>query len=295
MTPANTKNQWLGVGLSYRRRYRQALLECSSAEGPEVLEIIPDHFFANPDDLKALAERYPIIFHELGISPPTAFAQEEGLASAYREARLHRILELFEYVTPHYFTEHLAITHAPDGTALGHLAPIWYTEAWLEQLTQRILSLKSLLGVPIALENIAAPFEVPHADMDEGTFLTRLVQETGCGLLLDITNLLYTSRNFGFEPKERLQKYPLDAVWLVHLAGGVEKEGQWIDTHSQAVEEASFALLDAISSKIQPAAVFIERDGNMPPFHSLREEVEYTRQRIKKSSIHTHFVQSTES
>ena len=64
----------------------------------------------------------------------------------------------------------------------------------------------------IALENIAAPFSVPGNELTEAEFLSALVDRTGCGVLLDLTNLLYNARNEGRDPCELVSEYPLEAV-----------------------------------------------------------------------------------
>ena len=125
----------------------------------------------------------------------------------------------------------------------------------------------------MALENITAPFRIGEADHDEASFFTELVARTGCGLLLDVTNLLTNARNFGFDPWARLQSYPLEHVWSVHLAGGhVDATGWWVDSHSHPVEGASFELLDALSERAPLRTIIVERDERLPPLAELVAE-----------------------
>jgi uncharacterized protein (UPF0276 family) len=127
-----------------------------------------------------------------------------------------------------------------------------------------VRAISDVLGVPVALENIAAPFEIPGG-MPEAEFFTRLVERTGCGVLLDLTNLLGNAYNHGFDARERLRDYPLAAVQQVHLAGGfVDHDRQWVDSHSEPVEPAAYALLAELAAA-RPAlrTIVIERDDKL--------------------------------
>lgn len=257
---------FLGAGIGYRRSHRQALL---GGSGPPVLEIVPDHFFADPAALEALADRHAIVFHDVGLS----------IASAGDDVRLKqrlaRLAPLVRLARPVCFSDHLALTCSPSGIDLGHLAPIWRTEEQLDRVVAGVCEVQDALGVPVAFENIAAPFEIPGG-MSEPEFFTRLVQRSGCGMLLDATNLLLTARNQGYDVRRRLQEYPLEAVYQVHLAGGrLDADGEWVDSHSEPVEEESFALLAELGRCEQALlTIVIERDQQLTELAALLAEAE---------------------
>jgi hypothetical protein len=259
---------FLGAGVGYRREHREALLAAAPDEAPAVLEVMPDHCFAEPESIDELAERYPIVFHDVGLSLGTA-----GGLNLTAAARLRRIAELAARAKPVLFGEHLALTRSPSGIDLGHLAPLWLTHELLELLVARVGAVQDALGVPVVLENIAAPFEVPGGDLTEPELFARLVERTGCGLLLDLTNLLYTARNRGLDPAAMLRAYPLAAVMQVHLAGGVQGRDGWVDSHSEPVEDESFALLAELR-RAAPAvrAIIVERDDKLGSLDELVAE-----------------------
>lgn len=259
--------EWLGAGIGYRGVHRDALLDASGAAKPAMLEIIPDHFFPHPEALAPIAERYPVVMHDVGQSVGTVFDRGDPTAE-----RLARIRELCQLTKPRLFSDHVALTRGPDGTDLGHLAPLWYTHDAAARVIDRVHALQETLGVPVALENITAPFVIPEADFDEPTFFHRVVEATGCGVLLDLTNLLINGRNFGFDPLTRMRDYPLHAVAQVHLAGGFETHGWWVDGHSHRVEDESFELLAALRGHAPLCCVVVERDDHLPPLDVLVAE-----------------------
>ncbi len=116
---------FLGAGIGYRRKHRDALL-APSGDHPAVLEIIPGHFFADPAALAPIAARYPVVFHEVGLSLGTA-----GPPSAVSRALIARIRALSDIARPAVLSDHVAITRSPGGIDLGHLCPLWYTRETL--------------------------------------------------------------------------------------------------------------------------------------------------------------------
>jgi uncharacterized protein (UPF0276 family) len=266
-------DSWLGPGISYRRQYYQALLDLGqqmplTIHGRLVLEIIPDHFFAHPQELALLAEHYCLVFHDVGLSLATV-----GQESA-RRRRLQRLKALVELARPVLFSDHLAMTMSPEGLDCGHLAPAWYTAAVLEHVVEHVQQCQDILGIPCAVENIAMPFELP-ASMGEAEFMTRLVERTGCGLLLDLANVLCNARNFHYDAVALVQQYPLAAVQQIHLAGGLCHQGWWVDSHSTPVEEASFALLRTLTKCHRVKTIVVERDHSLPSLSVLIDEAQH--------------------
>jgi uncharacterized protein (UPF0276 family) len=261
---------FLGAGVGYRRAHRAALL--GPEPGPDVLEVMPEHFYAHPDELDALAERYPLVFHCVGLSIGTAVDDLRG--DQVTCAQLDRLRGLIRQARPLFLSDHLAFTRSPNGTDLGHLCPLPCNEESFALVAERISVWQDELEVPIALENIAHPFVWPGDTMSEATFFQRLVDETGCGLHLDVTNLLYDARNFGREPQSLLMDHPLESAWALHLAGGVHssRDRFWNDTHDHPIDDEVFGLLPALRGVAPLRAAIVERDRRLPPLAELLAE-----------------------
>lgn len=259
---------FVGAGVAYRRRYHEGLLAMvGQPQAPRVLEVMAGHLLGKDDALEALAAAYPLVLHEVCLSPGTCAPDAAASRGFLRE-----LAAQCARVKPLMFSEHLSLSDSPEGISLGHLAPLWYTREALAVLEARVKRWQDVLQVPVALETISAPFVIPCADYDEAAFLGELVHRTGCGVLLDLTNLWFNGQNLGFDPVERLRDYPLEAVWAVHLAGGAQEDGGWwVDTHAAPVSQESFGLLRALRGLATPnlRAVIIERDGAWPPLEAL--------------------------
>ena len=255
----------IGAGVSLRRAHIADAI--AQSQTLDLIEIIADHFFSpapttNPT-LAALRERFTIVPHGLDLSLGSA----EGIDASY----LRRLATVIDAAGASYWSEHIAFTRA-GGRSIGHLAPLPFTHEALDALCRNIATARAEIRVPLILENIACTFDVPHAEMSEAEFLTRLVDRTGCGLLLDVTNLYYNGLNRA-DARDMLAGYPLHAVVQCHLAGGHRDGSEWIDSHGFAVPEPVWELFAQVAKRAPLRAAIVERDENLPPFSVLAGEV----------------------
>jgi uncharacterized protein len=114
-------------------------------------------------------------------------------------------------------------------------------------------------------------------------FLINVLQRTGCGWLLDVTNVYANARNHGYDAYDFVREVIPHAPKVeMHLAGGIYNEelGLYIDSHSEAISDDIWDLyrfsLDAGRGKVQ--AAFIERDANFPDEAGWRSEIQKVRQ-----------------
>jgi uncharacterized protein (UPF0276 family) len=162
------------------------LLALGPQGGPELLELIPDHFFADLDAIDAL-RAWPLILHDVGLS----IGSPEPLSAE----RLRRLREVVDRARPLLFTDHLAWTRA-GAVGLGHLAPIWPTRALLRRCAEKLDQLQQALGLPLALENISAAYAIP-GELPVWAFMSELLERSGAHLYLDLTNVVIDARNAG--------------------------------------------------------------------------------------------------
>ena len=260
----------LGVGFSFRRPYITDLF--LNPRTMDFLEILSDHYLEEiperAEELELLHAHYTLIPHSLNLSL--------GGADALDGRYVRRLCSLIRRLEPPWFSDHLAFSRA-GGIELGHLAPISLTREALSVVCRHVHEVQDRAETLLILENITAPMELPGAEMSEAEFLNEVVNRTGCGLLLDLTNIYTNSVNHGYSAQEHLEQYPLDQVVQLHIAGGEWSHGALQDTHSTAVPEEVWQLLEWTLGHRQIAGVILERDEKLPTFTSVVAETDSAR------------------
>ena len=104
----------------------------------------------------------------------------------------------------------------------------------------------------------------PEAEMDEATFLTELLKATNAALLLDVSNLYANSHNHRYDALDFLARVPLGRIAYVHVGGGTEQEGIYLDTHTDPVVPAVLKLVEELCALTTPPGVMLERDDDFP-------------------------------
>ena len=259
----------LGSGLGYRREIKEAII--GAREGIDFLEIITDQFigpYAQLNELESLCELFPIIPHGISLSIGSVSLDSEYLRS------IKRISDITKSA---YYSEHLAITRVP-GIDIGHLAPLWFTEAALAAITRNVIQVQETLEKPLVLENVTYLFEIASKEMTQTEFFSRLVESTGCGILLDITNVYTNSVNHKFDAFAFIKQMPLSHVVQIHLAGGYWANGILIDGHSEHVDKGSWELLEELTQIVELKGSILEHDANFPAqLDSLLDQVSKAR------------------
>ena len=217
--------------------------------------------------LRHLAETYPISVHGVGLS-----IGGEGPLDRDHLARLDHLLS---WVKPASFSEHLAwSTH--DGHYLNDLLPLPYTDATLTRTADHIDQVQSTLGRRILLENPSSYIAFEKSTIAETDFLDALVQRTGCGLLLDVNNVVVSAANLDLDPKAYIDALPLTSVGEIHLAGHEEDSDHsgkvLIDSHNCPISDPVWELFDHVIARCGPLPSLIEWDANVPPWSVLETE-----------------------
>lgn len=181
-------------------------------------------------------------------------------------------------------SDHLGFTRdAQDGVEMGHFAPVPFTLGALEATCRNVDFIQSHFApLHFYLENIAYLFRF-EGELGEVEFLTRVLSRTGCGWLLDVTNVYANAVNFQFDPYDFIARVMPDAARVqMHLAGGFfdAQAGTYIDSHSHPIPEEVWNLyrfaLEQAGPKVD--AVFIERDQNFPDDAGWRSEIRLARE-----------------
>ncbi len=242
-------------------------------------EVLSDHYIGVGGTRRALLERlrasHPVALHGVSLS----IAGTEPLDREY----LDGLAALAAWLEPVFVSDHLCWT-ALGGHESHDLLPVARTRAVLEHVAARVTQVQERLARRLLLENASAYVSFRAREMEEEDFLAELCHRTGCGVLLDINNLVVNAANLGSDPRRALAVLPQGAVGYVHLAGHAVLEDVRIDTHDAAVPDAVWTLFEAAALRFPQAGVILERDDNIPEYPALVAEIELARARHRAAS-----------
>ena len=257
-------------GVGYKAQHFDAVM---AAPGPvKWLEIHAENYMGAGGrpiaQLRALAERFPISVHGVGLS----IGAEQGLDPDH----LNRLKTLVNWLEPAKFSEHLAwSTHDTD--FLNDLLPLPYTEATLARVSAHIDQVQQELGRQMLLENPSTYLAFAESDLAETEFLREIVRRTGCGLLLDVNNVFVSATNQQTDPRSYLADFPLESVGEIHLGGHDEQtdehgEPLLIDSHAAPVVDPVWTLYSETIAAAGPRPTLIEWDADVPDWPTLTAE-----------------------
>ncbi|MEV7084606.1 DUF692 domain-containing protein [Streptomyces sp. NPDC093085] len=268
----------LGTGIGWRPEIADTVEELPGIDWVEAVaeNICPGHL---PDSLVRLRERgVTVVPHGVSL----------GLGGADRPdpGRLANLAERAEALGSPLVTEHIAFVRAGGPLTAspvleaGHLLPVPRTRDALRVLCENVRIAQDALPVPLAVENIAALISWPDEELTEGQFLAELVERTGVRLLIDVANLHTNHVNRGEDPARALDELPVEAIAYVHVAGGIERDGVWHDTHAHPVTRPVLDVLAELCARVAPPGVLLERDDDFPPAPELAGELDLIRETL---------------
>ncbi len=218
--------------------------------------------------LQALSQRYPLSLHGVGLSI--------GAARDLDRAHLKRLRALIDRYRPQSFSEHLAwSTH--DCGFLNDLLPLPYTSETLDRVVAHVDQTQQELGCRMLLENPSTYIVFAESTIDEIDFLDAVASRTGCGLLLDVNNVMVSAVNRGLDPFAYIDGFPVERVGEIHLAGydeAVDGAGDrlLIDAHATEVRDDVFALYAHTLRWTGPLPTLVEWDNDVPDWPVLFAE-----------------------
>lgn len=276
----------IGIGLR-QPHYRH--FDGPTADRPAVgfVEVHSENFYADGGAalavLHGVRETHAVSLHGVGL----------GLGSAVGidEWHLDRLARLVERIEPVRVSDHACFARAPRGPtgSLVHAAdllPIAFTDAMLDILCANVQRVQERLGRSILVENLSAYLSYEEAGQwPEAAFLNELARRSGCGLLLDVNNLVVNALNRGREDPEA--EDPVDAacafvdalspdrIGEIHLAGYCDTGTLVIDDHGSRVHAPVWAVYRHALTRLGPAVpTLIEWDTGVPPLAVLLEEAQ---------------------
>ncbi len=246
----------LGVGVLFNPSLGAFVRE--HADVLDYLAVIPDRFWSDEgtaaaeryDELEGMVElldgvagRLPIVGHSVGLSI--------GSAELFDQQHVEQVARWRERYRMPWHSDHLSFIRMPGVDAHSPLSaglplPVPYDREVLDLLAERVEYVQERIPVPFLLENNVYYVDLPEQEMTEPEFLNALTARTGCGLLLDVHNVVVNATNHGFDPRDFIFALDLTRVVELHIAGGTESEGLYTDSHAGPVAARVWELLDDV-------------------------------------------------
>lgn len=269
-----------GVGVNMKDRfgigwrYDLASGILSNLDKVDLVEVIADDYFDKSTSvIRTISTQIPVVMHGVSL----------GLAStsSVDKKRLGKMARVVNEIEPEFWSEHLAFVRS-GGYEMGHLAMPPRNNSNIEGTIQNLSETSRIVGEKPLLENIATLIDPPASDFDEAKWISEILVNSDCEMLLDLHNLYTNSINLKYDPISFLDKIPCERIRTIHIAGGrlVKSQSGYriLDDHLHSVPTQVFDLLTEVGSRVdRPLTVILERDGNYPSINDLLAELDLAR------------------
>jgi uncharacterized protein len=269
MPPASRRDPQVGIGL--RQPHYQALLATPPALA--FVEVHSENFFADGgaaiDVLRAARQHWPVSLHGVGLAL--------GSAAGLDNWHLDRLARLVERIDPVRISDHACFARAPrhGGAPLVHasdLLPVAFNEASLAILVDNVQRVQERLHRPILVENLSAYLHWVDDLIPEPEFFNQLARRSGCGVLLDVNNLVVNALNDADGDADAavlaacrwVDAVDAAAVGEIHLAGYHDGGDIVIDDHGSRVREPVWAVYRHALRRLGARPTLVEWDTDLP-------------------------------
>ena len=231
--------------------------------------------------IEPLLDRRPELFHVVEIEPQTTWMRTSGPRPRYSvkqemiqhllalpgqklvhsvgtpvggsvrpdRAQLDLLRDAVQCFRSPWVSDHLSFNQTPE-FATGFFLPPRQTLEGVATVTSSISDLRDALGARLAVETGVNYLRPRSDEFRDGEFVRRVAEAADCGLLLDLHNAFTNALN-GRQPlDEFLSDLPLERVWEIHLAGGMELDGFWLDAHSGAIPDLLYPVAERLIPKL---------------------------------------------
>lgn len=265
------------IGIGWRQPHYAELMQRRPALG--FIEVHSENFFADGGAALAVLQEgrsaYDVSLHGVGL----ALGSAVGLDAWH----LDRLARLVERIEPVRVSDHACFARAPlrPGQPAIHgsdLLPIAFTPAALQLMADNVQKVQDRLKRPLLVENLSSYLRWADDRIPEAEFFNALARRTGCGLLLDVNNLVVNALNAG-EPAVAAAAAFIDAidpaiVGEIHLAGYAEAADIVIDDHGSRVHPPVWQAYRHAVSRLGAVPTLIEWDTDLPALDVLLDEAQ---------------------
>jgi uncharacterized protein (UPF0276 family) len=260
-----------GVGIGLRQAHYAGLMETSPPLG--FIEVHSENFFADGGAsiavLRGVREQYDVSLHGVGLAL--------GSAAGLDPWHLDKLARLVGRIDPVRVSDHASFARGPGGHA-NDLLPIAFTDEALGIMASNLMQAQESIGRRLLVENLSSylSFADDH-QRSEPEFFAALCRRSGCGMLLDVNNLMVNALNArSIDPLGACRAFvdalPPGIVGEIHVAGYRETPSMVIDDHGSRVRPAVWALLEHALRRFGDTPTLVEWDTDLPAFAVLMDE-----------------------
>jgi len=264
-----------GAGIGLRRSLLNEFLAQESIP-VDFMEVAPENWIGLGGrfgkQFRTFTERYPFTLHGLSLSIGGPEPIDVGFVRQVKQFMKEHDIRCY--------SEHLS--YCSDDGHLYDLMPIPFTEEAVHYVSDRIKQVQDIIEQPLVIENVSY-YAAPGKEMDEISFISAILDEADCKLLLDVNNIYVNSVNHRYDASAFLRALPGERIAYVHIAGHYnEAEDLIVDTHGADVIDPVWGLLEQAYEQFGVLPTLLERDFNIPPFKELMTEVSQIKEYQKK-------------
>ena len=280
--PPHSAPLWAGIGL--RQPHYDTLLQAPPPLA--FVEVHSENFFGDGGAalavLQAARRHWPVSLHGVSLSLGSAVGLDPW--------HLDRLAALVARTDPVRVSDHASFARAPRGHGgpVVHgsdLMPIAFTPAALDIMAANVQQVQDRLQRPLLVENLSAYLHWADDSLAEPDFFNRLTRRTGCGLLLDVNNLVVNALNAqGTRRDEAAVASAVAAAcdWIdaidaasvgeIHLAGYQDSGAIVIDDHGSRVHAPVWQVFEHTLRRLGPLPTLVEWDTDLPDLAVLLAE-----------------------
>jgi uncharacterized protein (UPF0276 family) len=268
-----------GAGIGLRQPHYADLFGAPPPLG--FVEVHSENFFADGGAALAVLhqarELYPVSLHGVGLAL--------GSAAGLDPWHLDRLERLVERIEPVRVSDHSCFARAPlrPGGPVVHasdLLPIAFNDEALAIMVANVMQVHERLRRPMLVENLSAYVSFDDASMSEPEFFAQLCRRAGCGMLLDVNNLMVNALNVGANDPVAaccafVDALPKGIVGEIHLAGYQQTDDIVIDDHGSRVRPEVWRVYEHALARFGAVPTLVEWDTDLPALGVLLGEAEH--------------------
>jgi len=263
---------FLGLGISAAPSEAEEIALAILAGGAEHL---PDIQMLNVGVSTAAppSEHLKGLLHEASLGC-VAHLEELNLVGELDEKLLEQVLDACEVLSPSWIQEDLGVWVWKGGPLGAQMIPPILDERSLDQASENLERILRRAPVPFLAEN--PPFYFVVGELDLLSYMERLAERTGCGLVFDIGHFIGYCACVGEDPSAYLGGWGgARHVVEVHVAGyeimQSDRGALWVDDHAERLAPLSLEILGqllsmagnvkAVTVEVEAAAEDVLRDN----------------------------------